>query len=225
MKKLLFAVIALCAAILAAPFVFHPGSSQPATQALGMPWQIDILPDGKSRVFGLTLGSSMVNDATVAFSDAPQLAVVAASSQAGNMEAYFERVALGPLTGKVIVVADMPDKQLLDIQKRAEKTEPLESGNRRFSLSADDRLAAGQALMRSITFIPAGRLDAQVVQERFGGAGERLAVGDVEHFLYPDKGLDLALSREGKAVLQYVAPAHFASLRDPLLRAAAAPAK
>ena len=54
MKKLLFAVIAMCAAILAAPFIFPPGSSQPATQAIGLPWQINVLPGGKSRVFGLT---------------------------------------------------------------------------------------------------------------------------------------------------------------------------
>ena len=202
MKKLLFAVIAMCAAILAAPFIFPPGSSQPATQAIGLPWQINVLPGGKSRVFGLTLGSSVLNDATAAFGDAPQLAVVAASGQAGAMEAYFDHVSLGPLTGKVIVVAEMPDSQLRDIQKRAQKTEPQETGNRRFSLSAEDRQAAGKAPVRTITFIPAAKLDAQVVHDRFGRPGERLAVGDVEHFLYADKGLDLALSREGKAVLQ-----------------------
>lgn len=224
MKKLLFAVLALCAAILGAPFIFPPGSSQPATQAISMPWQIDVLPDGKSRVFGLTLGSSPLDEATARFGDAPQLAVVAASGQAGTMEAYFDHVSLGVLTGKIIVVAEMPDSQLLDIQKRAQKTEPQESGNRRFSLSAEDRLAASQAPVRTITFVPAAKLDAQVVQDRFGRPGERLAVGEVEHFLYAEKGLDLALSKEGKAVLQYVAPARFAGLREPLLHAATAPA-
>ncbi len=219
MNKLLIAVLLMSAAIVAAPFLFHPGDKPAVTQTPGMPWQIEVLPEGKSRVFGLTLGSSVLNEATAAFGDAPQLAVVASSGQAGSMEAYFERVALGPLTGKIIVVVNMPDARLLDIQKRADKTEPLESGNRRFSLAAEDRQAAGLALVRTLTFVPAGKLDAQVVQDRFGRPGERLAVGDMEHFLYPDKGLDLALSREGKAVLQYVAPAGFAKLREPLLRA------
>lgn len=221
MKKLLFAVLALCAAILAAPFVFHPGSGQPATQAIGMPWQIDVLPEGKSRVFGLTLGSSVLDEATTRLGDEPQLAVVATSGQAGAMEAYFDHASLGVLTGKIIVVADMPDNQLLEIQKRAVKIEPQESGTRRFSLALADRQAAGRAPIRTITFIPAGKLDGQTVLDRFGRPGEKLAVGDVEHFLYADKGLDLALSKEGRSVLQYVAPARFARLREPLASAAA----
>ena len=53
---------------------------------------------------------------------------------------------------------------------------------------------------------------------------QRLALADalrrraeaLEHFLYPDKGLDLVLDSKGKEVLQYVAPADFARLRAPL---------
>ena len=224
MKKLLFAVLLLCAAILAAPFVFHPGGPQSGSQPTGLPWQIDILPEGKSRVFGITLGSSTLDDATACLGDAPQLAVVAAAGQAGSMEAYFERGSQGVLAGKIILVAEMPDSQLLDIQKRAVKSEPQESGNRRYGLSAEDRQAAGRAAVRTITFIPGARLDARIVEDRFGRPGERLVVGDVEHFLYPDKGLDLALSKEGKSLLQYVAPARFAYLREPLVKAAATPA-
>jgi hypothetical protein len=37
----------------------------------------------------------------------------------------------------------------------------------------------------------------------------------VEHWLYPEKGLDLMLNDSGKEVLQYVAPREFATLARP----------
>ena len=60
-------------------------------------------------------------------------------------------------------------------------------------------------------------MDEAIILQRFGTPAERIRQGEtLEHFLYPDKGLDLVLDSKGKEVLQYVAPADFARLRAPL---------
>jgi len=76
-----------------------------------------------------------------------------------------------------------------------------------------------------VSFIPSANLDEDIIQQRFGMPAERIRGSEhTEHFLYPDRGLDLILDRKGKEVLQYVAPKDFASLRDPLIAAAQAAA-
>ena len=92
---------------------------------------------------------------------------------------------------------------------------------RKYILHHDDLALAWRAPIASVTFIPAASLDEQTVLRRFGAPAERIRVDErVEHFLYPDKGLDLALDSKGKEVLQYVAPRQFARLREPLIKVA-----
>jgi hypothetical protein len=57
------------------------------------------------------------------------------------------------------------------------------------------------------------------VTSRFGRPSERIRSSEsVEHYLYPDRGLDVVLDSKGKELLQYVAPQQFELLREPLLR-------
>lgn len=217
MKKAILAILAICALVIAAPFLHRPDASLAPT--IGPPWQIEMLPDGKSRVFGILLDQSTLAEAGTRLDESPALAVVAAGGETGTLEAYFEQVRLGALTGKMILVADIPDDELRALQARAVKVEPQESGSRRFSLGTEDRQNALGLKVKAITFVPSARLERQTIVDRFGIPGETLTAGDAEHFLYPERGLDLALSAGGKAVLQYVAPARFALLKEPLGKA------
>jgi hypothetical protein len=103
------------------------------------------------------------------------------------------------------------------MRERAAKTDHLETGIRRFILNEADRQRAENLPLAGIVFIPAASLDEAIILQRFGAPAERIPQGEtLEHFLYPDKGLDVVLDRKGKEVLQYVAPADFARLRAPL---------
>ncbi|MBU0753186.1 MAG: hypothetical protein KJ787_10640 [Gammaproteobacteria bacterium] len=183
----------------------------------GLPWQIDIQPDGRSRVFGLTLGRSTLDDARNRFKLGPQVAVVTAPGEQGSLEAYFESVTAGFVTGKIILTLDVPPETIAELRRRAAKTEYMESTTRKSTLSAEDGPLADRAPIRSIAFIPSAGLDEAAILQRFGAPAERLSVGEhIEHFLYPAKGLDVVLNAKGKELLQYVAPADFYRLRQPL---------
>jgi hypothetical protein len=197
--------------ILAAP---APDRAAPAAD---LPWQIEVQPDGTSRVFGLTLGRSTLTDARARFGPEPQVAIVTAPGEAGSLEAYFESVSLGFFTGKMVLTMEVAQEAVEQMRGRAAKTEHMESTTRKARLAAADREFADRAPIRAIAFIPAAHLEEATILERFGQPAERLRDGEqVEHFLYPAKGLDVILDRKGKEVLQYVAPRDFARLREPL---------
>lgn len=218
--KVAAAVLFLLVAILLAQMLFPPQreAAPPTTQ--GMPWQIESPGPGQSRVFGLTLGGnarSTLSDALRLSKEAPRLALLAPPNAPLALEAYFESVSIGPLTGKLVLSIAATPAELESMQAKAAKTDHLETGIRQFALNDADRQRAERLPLVGIVFIPSAALDEAIILQRFGVPAERIRQGEtLEHFLYPDKGLDLVLDSKGKEVLQYVAPADFARLRAPL---------
>lgn len=217
MKSILL-FLALVAALLALPLLLPvTDDARHAVPAEGAPWQIESLPDGSSRVFGLTLGRSTLNDARARFGHDARVAMVVAPGESGAIEAYYESVTTGPVSGKMVLTLGTTLEQREQMLSRSNKTAYMEGATRRVDLGAADLARAGTLPIVGIVFIPAAQLDEPVVLERFGAPAERIPGGkNREHFLYPDKGLDLQLDAQGKEVLQYVAPRDFAHLRAPL---------
>ena len=220
--KVVVGVVLVVLAAMALPLLFPPASQSTGDRVDGLPWQIEVFPDGNSRVFGLTLGVSTLADARGRFGPDIKVAIVAAPGETGSLEAYYEDVTAGVVTGKMILTGDVTAEALQAMRERAPKAEYMNSNTRRISLDAADLPTALAAPLRSIAFIPSINLDEQMVLQRFGAPGERLRnSAHSEHFLYAAKGLDLVLDSEGKELLQYVPPRLFARLRDPLSAQAA----
>jgi hypothetical protein len=217
------AFLALLVAVIVLTAVLRCGDQSAAPPAEGLPWQIKTLPDGTSEVFGLTLTRSTLGDARARFGQDVEIAVIAAPGEPGSLEAYFNNVTVGALMGKMVLVADMDKETVTRLRQHAVKVEYMDSTTRKYLLHRDDLALAWQAPIAGISFIPAVSLDAETVLKRFGAPAERIRVDErIEHFLYPEKGLDLILDSQGKEVLQYVAPRQFARLREPLIQAAPA---
>ncbi len=218
--KVAAAVFVLLVAMLLAQMLFPPQreSAPPTTQ--GMPWQIESPGPDQSKVFGLTLGgsaASTLSDALRLSREAPRLALLAPPDAPLALEAYFETVTIGPLTGKLVLSIAATAVELDAMRAAAAKTDHLETGIRKFVLNDADRRRAERMPLAAIAFIPSARLDEAIILQRFGAPAERIRQGEtLEHFLYPAQGLDIVLDSKGKEVLQYVAPADFARLRAPL---------
>lgn len=94
------------------------------------------------------------------------------------------------------------------MRERATKTAYMGGTTRKATLSSADLAEALKAPVTAVSFIPAANLDEEIILSRFGQPAQRVrSNGHLEHFLYPDKGLDLTLDSEGKELLQYVVPA------------------
>lgn len=215
--------IAIIVVLLALPLLFRSeGGERNDAPAQGMPWQVELLPDGSTRVFGLMPERSTLDDARKLLGGDAQVALVIAPGESGAVEAYFDSVMTGKLMGKMVLTLDTTLTQREPMLKRARKVEFMESTTRRVTLSDEDLAQVGALVISAIAFIPSANLDEQIVLQRFGIPAERIrSTAEREHFLYPDKGLDLQLDAKGKELLQYVAPRNFARLRAPLLEKSA----
>jgi len=194
--------------------IFFNGEEQHSDEPLtGLPWQIDILPDGDTRVFGITPGRTTFGEAIELLGNDLDLAIIAAPYETGALEAYYSQHSFGPITGKLILVLDIAPDMLADMRERGYQ----DGGTRRYRLHPDDLPIAYRAPVRIITFLPSFNLDEEIVQARFGTPAEIIQAHTQEkHLLYPDKGLDLILNADGKEVLQYLPPGEFSAHRTQL---------
>lgn len=214
--------IAALAILLALPMLLPSGGNAPQVEPThGLPWQIDRLGDGRTRVFGLVPGSTTLEQARRELGAEPEVAMLLAEGDSGAVEAYLDNYAIGPLTGKLILTLASTPAQREQMLARARKSEYMKSTTKRITLGEADLLELGKARVTALAFIPGAQLDEQIVLQRFGVPAERIRNSEhTEHFLYPEIGLDIQIDMKGKELLQYVAPAEFALLRDPLRAAA-----
>jgi len=199
------------------------GSGVTASQAApsGLPWEIEVQPGGTSRVMGLVLSQSEAGstlaDAQQRWGENTQIAIIAAPGEDGTLEAFVDPAQAGFISGKVVITAYLPAAEVRGMRERAIKSDFMESTTRKYTIATADMAAALKAPITAVSFIPQANLDEATVLARFGPPAERVrSNGHLEHFLYPDKGLDIALDTEGKELLQYVAPSQFERLRAPL---------
>ena len=181
------------------------------------PWQITIQPDGKLRVFGIILNETTLIDAAALLGRDYKIGLFETSNQPMSLEAYFNEVTMGGISGKFVMTLEATQDELAELLQNAVKREVLESGAKRYTLKAETSAALAQKRITSLSYIPYINLDEEIINKRFGEPAERIIVDQKrQHLLYPELGLDLLLDEEGKELLQYVAPAKFEQLRQPL---------
>lgn len=221
--KFALTLIALILLALIVPF-FLPGAGKQegVDPNANLPWQIVADDQGGSEVFGLKPGVSTLGDVRRRLGDEIEVAIIAEPNEIGSLEGYYSQVPLGFVLARMIVTVDLPDDAISAMRERALKAKHMESTTRRITLHPDDFVAVDRLPIRAISVIPTVNLDEATVMQRFGEPGERIVVSEKRaHLLYPKFGLDVMVDKDGKELLQYVAPRHFARLRDPLLAAPA----
>lgn len=223
MKVLGYTLLSILALVALVFFLWRPSGEHNGKPIENLPWKIDSLADGGTRVFGLTPGTSTFRDAHARFGPDLELGIIAAPGEAGSLEGYYGDFVAGVMTGKLVLAAAVDKPTIERLRARAVKSEYMQSATRRYTINSDDRAQAEGTAITTITFIPAASIDADTVARLFGAPAERLRVSEnTEHLLFPAKGLDVMLNDKGKDVLQYVAPRDFARLRDPVVAASRA---
>lgn len=216
--KILLGLIGLILLALAVLFWTKSGEDFPPRAVQGLPWQIEVLEDGSSRVFGLTLGRDTLGDVPARLGPDMELAIIVAGDGPASLEMYYSRHVAGVLTGKLVLVGDLEAGVLAAMRERSGLPRYLDSGARKFHLREEDLPLAHAAPLKTLTFIPDARLDEAIAIQRFGTPAEILRRdATTTHLLYPHLGLDLMLNEGYRDVLQYVPPRDFARLRVPLM--------
>ncbi|MCW8935754.1 MAG: hypothetical protein OQK98_13590 [Gammaproteobacteria bacterium] len=184
----------------------------------GYPWQIENLPSGNTRVFGITIGLTTVAEAEQLFKEKAEINLFAPKQSTAVIEAYFDLVKVSGLKSKMVMSLDLSDETIQKIYNRGARISTLESGTRKVTLLDEDVILLQESVIVGITYLPSIHLDAQLIESRFGKPAEKLedTKSDAIHWLYPAKGVDIVLSESEKEVIQYVKPDDFDKLLKPL---------
>ena len=193
------------------------GSDQPVVGVY--PWQVEQLGGGVSRVFGVVLGETLLNEVDAIFKARPVIALYE-SKEKLTLEAYYKNISLGGLIGSFIFSLDALPEELEKIKKQSHKSERIENNEIKYKLDKPASIKAKQLRVKNLIYIPTVQLDEEMILKRFGKPAQKIKLKTTEegwHYLYPEKGLDLIYKKEGKEVLQYVPPRGFNALLEPLL--------
>jgi hypothetical protein len=191
-------------------------------ESLGYPWEITVLPDGSTSVFKINLGKTNLGEAERLFKEVAELTLFKPRGEQSKavVEAYFNKIQTGGLKAKLILGFSLNEEQINAIYERGVRISTLGSGERRVTLSSEDEKRMRLAVITSMTYIPSINLQATLVAKRFGTAKSVIIEKEsgTMHWLYPEKGVDVAMNENAKEVLQYVLPKNFSVLSQPLMK-------
>jgi hypothetical protein len=198
--------------------IFIPGKEVEVPRS--MPWQVEQTEGGSTRVFGIELGSTTLAEVEAIIKEEAEVSLFARDEGRRVVEAYFDNVDFRGLRARMVLVMALEPEEVDGMFERGVRIANMGGGSRKVTLSDEDLRLVGDTPVGVITYIPRSNLDAETIERRFGTPAQRIKEKDgvIEHWLYPEKGLDIALDTDGKEVLQYVTPERFDSLLQPLLR-------
>jgi hypothetical protein len=214
-KKIILTIFALAAVAISALLLIP---STPTDTPDTLPWRITHPSPNTSRVFGITLGESSLDQAEKVFKEKTEVSLFKTTEGKMLVEAFFDELNLNGLKAKFVFTIAIPPEELEGMFKRGLRINNTPSG-KRITLAADDLLRVRQLPVYSITYLPTARLEEAIFTKRFGVPAERIqeSKSKAVHWLYPQHGLDITLGEGEKPLLQYVSPKDFELLRAPLV--------
>ncbi|MCA1805604.1 MAG: hypothetical protein LC646_09785 [Xanthomonadaceae bacterium] len=117
--KILTSLLVLIALALAVLFWAKPPQAPEPRAVEGLPWQVEVLDDGGSRVFGLTLGRDTLGDVLSRLGPDMELAIIVAGDGPESLEMYYSRYTAGVLTGKLVLSGELDAVTLAGMRERS----------------------------------------------------------------------------------------------------------
>lgn len=192
-------------------------SKGPAVDDQTYPWQIKMTPAGNSQVFGIELNKTPLGHAARTIKKRFDVGLFEDKKGTLSLEAYFNELTRGGLSGKVIVLLEADEQLLRKFKNNSLKGKRQESGGVKYLLTKNDMKLSEQLVITSLSYIPYVNLDKAMIEKRFGVADKVIISSDgLKHYVYEKKGLDIIYNEDGKEILQYVSPKNISQLLVPL---------
>ncbi len=174
------------------------------------PWDVDRDAAGNTRVFGLSIGESTLNDVRALLGEDGTINLFENPDGNHSVEIYFDNILLSNLKADWIVTLAVPDPALAAMFERGLRISTTGSGSRKVKLDPLDVEQLADAPIRILTYLPWKSLAPRDIAGNFGEPDEqRTEPSGVVHWLYPEQGMDIARDDDGGVVIQYLNPADF----------------
>ncbi len=220
MKNKVFLSVLLLTLLAMGGALMIPSGSNGVADNKRMPWLTNVSDSGELTVFNLTLGKSTLKDALREFRDTGSIILYVKKGGKKVIEVYFQKVIISGIRANIVLTMQISDEKLDEIYLRGARVSKAGSGTQKVDLISSDLIFVESQPIGHITYLPYTNLDEEVVLTRFGEPSERIAeASGITHWLYPERGLDIAMNPDGKEVFQYLPPNRFEEAVKPLVEA------
>ena len=181
------------------------------------PWDAARDAAGRTRVFDLTIGESRLADARALLDEEGKVNLFVNPDGSYAVEVYFDNIILSNIRADWIITLALDQDQLAAMYDRGLRVSTIGSGSRKVTMAPDDVETLADARIRSLTYLPWKSLEPRDIDGNFGPPAEqRTEESGVVHWLYPDRGMDIARDNDGGVVIQYLNPDDFERALAPL---------
>lgn len=191
-------------------------------------WVTELNEEGELTVFGLTLNHSTLEEATAVFGNRLSLSLFQ-QDDSMQLEGYFRETSVGSaqglaFTGRVALSLTLPEPITEEMLTQFERDKKSTSKRVIYNIPPHQHAHFFNHKIATLSFIPiAITLSEEDIIQRFGYPEKKMTEkgrDPVIHYLYPSKGVDVALDAKGKfkTVIQYIEPKDFyQAIIEPIL--------
>jgi hypothetical protein len=188
------------------------------------PWEVSRDSAGRTRVFDLSIGDSTLADAQALLGEDGEVNLFVNPDGSHSVEVYFDDIYLSNIRADWILTLDLEPERLAAMYDRGLRVSKTGSGSRKVKMKPEDVETLGGEAIGTLTYLPWKQLEARDIEGNFGPPAERVTEDSgVVHWLYPDKGMDIARDTNGGVVIQYLNADDYAQAIVPLAPAAEQP--
>ncbi len=200
MKNVFISLLLMIIAIIV--LMLLPSKQDPAP----MPWEVTIMQDGNSEVFNIHLGTTTYGQAQQLLRQYGETAIFTQEGKQSTAEAYFNSINMGGLSAKLVLNLSVSDSQIKEMRSDALEARLQDSGAHKYKLNNDANKSLVDTTVTALTYIPSVRLNAEMVQHRFGEPEHIEQAADnanTKTWHYPTLNLTIQLNENEKTVMQY----------------------
>ncbi|MDG4813272.1 hypothetical protein P8629_09665 [Hydrogenovibrio sp. 3SP14C1] len=189
---------------LTAMFILIP-SEREEIPAKFLPWSSHFNANNQLETLGLTINQSTPNDAKAIFGDDVEVKLFSHKDETEKTaEVYFPSIRIGTIRGAIALTLDVDPDTLNKIYDEGIQTTVTQTGNRQVTPNTENINRLLQKPIKQITLLPKKHLTARAIRMRFGEPQRIENQSDgLDHWFYPEKGLELIMDPEGPEALQY----------------------
>ncbi|MGC9386362.1 MAG: hypothetical protein ACP5D0_05415 [Hydrogenovibrio sp.] len=200
-----FLIVLLAAIGLTTVFVMIPPNHDKVPDKQ-LPWNSHYNANGALEALGLVVNQSTVQEAKMLFGDDVEVKIFSKKDETGkSAEAYFPSMHIATIHGALAIGIAVPENQLNAFYAQGVQTTVTPNGNRQVTPNTDDIQVLMSLPIASVTLIPRKNLTQRAIEMRFGKPQRIENQSDgLEHWFYPEKGLELLYDENGPEALQYV---------------------
>lgn len=183
-----------------------------------LPWQIEQVDDGSTRVFGLDIGRLTLQELMMSLHKLSELSVFEDKDQQLVLEAYFGKTTLGVFEAKLIAEMDATQEQLRPFIALNEDKEGTPSGRWKYDVFDAEHIRQSNTMrVWKLIYVPVANYEPAVIEKYFGKPASKESISDEFHYwYYPDKNMAVLENTKGKETFYYVAKQDYQRLLKSL---------